>query len=324
MSLRLIAATAIGFSTFGLVEKASAQTCTFTPTNMVFGALNTAANAPINTTSTIAISCSGVLLNTILICPNLAAGSGGAPTAAIRQMASGANRLNYQIYSDAGRSTVWGSSTWAYPSRAPQVQLQIPLGTGATTITLYGTVFANQQTVPLGNYVSLFDAANVEFRYRYIDILNPATCSPATGTVARPTFNVSALVNPSCVVSATDINFPSQGVLRTNVDAAGSISVTCTPTTTYTVSLDGGQSAGAPAARRMSRGGVVGPEFVTYGLYTDAARSSAWGSTAIGGATVTRTGTGAAQTIPVYGRVPPQNTPRAGNYSDVVVVTLTY
>lgn len=35
-------------------------------------------------------------------------------------------------------------------------------------------------------------------------------------------------------------------------------------------------------------------------------------------------GSGVAQTFTVHGRVPPQNTPPPGNYSDTVVVTVTY
>jgi spore coat protein U-like protein len=36
------------------------------------------------------------------------------------------------------------------------------------------------------------------------------------------------------------------------------------------------------------------------------------------------TGTGASQTITVYGKVPTQTTPVAGTYADSVIVTLTY
>ncbi|WP_409528142.1 spore coat protein U domain-containing protein [Rhizobium sp.] len=39
---------------------------------------------------------------------------------------------------------------------------------------------------------------------------------------------------------------------------------------------------------------------------------------------VTGTGTGSPQTLTVYGRVPAQNTPAPGTYSDTVVVTVSY
>ncbi|MCR6502850.1 spore coat protein U domain-containing protein [Shinella sp. CPCC 101442] len=36
------------------------------------------------------------------------------------------------------------------------------------------------------------------------------------------------------------------------------------------------------------------------------------------------TGSGSQQDITIYGRVPAQNTPLAGTYTDTVVVTVTY
>jgi len=39
---------------------------------------------------------------------------------------------------------------------------------------------------------------------------------------------------------------------------------------------------------------------------------------------VAGTGTGAAQNLTVYGRIPASQFPGAGSYSDTVVVTLTY
>lgn len=67
---------------------------------------------------------------------------------------------------------------------------------------------------------------------------------------------------------------------------------------------------------------ALGSQAVTYGLYKDAARSQPWGSA--GTQLVTGSGAGAAQNLPVYGRVLPQSTPPAGSYTDTVVVTVTY
>jgi len=62
----------------------------------------------------------------------------------------------------------------------------------------------------------------------------------------------------------------------------------------------------------MSRGA----ETITYGLYKDADRSQPWGDTGTPGSTIAGTGNGAAQTLTVYGRVPPQKTPSPGTYTD--------
>ena len=44
----------------------------------------------------------------------------------------------------------------------------------------------------------------------------------------------------------------------------------------------------------------------------------------IGIDTVSATGTGMTQSLSIYGRVPPQATPRPGAYADTVTMTVTY
>ena len=48
-----------------------------------------------------------------------------------------------------------------------------------------------------------------------------------------------------------------------------------------------------------------------------------WGNT-VGTDTQAATGTGAAQTYTIYGRIPPQTTPAPATYSDTITVTVTY
>ena len=66
-----------------------------------------------------------------------------------------------------------------------------------------------------------------------------------------------------------------------------------------------------------------GAEFITYGLYRDTSRTLPWGDTS-GTNTLGGTGSGITQSLPVYARIPPQNTPTPGTYSDTIVVTVTY
>jgi spore coat protein U-like protein len=66
-----------------------------------------------------------------------------------------------------------------------------------------------------------------------------------------------------------------------------------------------------------------GNDAIAYGLYRNSQRTSPWGET-LDADTLSGTGTGLTQSVPVYGRVPPQATPRPGTYSDTVVVTVIY
>ncbi|MBR2687568.1 MAG: spore coat U domain-containing protein [Aquamicrobium sp.] len=151
-----------------------------------------------------------------------------------------------------------------------------------------------------------------------------ASIIPTSTFAATATGNLNVRINiqGECkVVSAADLDFGSKGVIDANLDQTTTLSVQCTNTTPYTVGLNAGNGAGATVAVRK----MTGPASATinYTIYRDAARTQLWGNTA-GTDTVAGTGNGAAQSITAYGRVPAQNTPAPGVYSDVVAITVTY
>jgi spore coat protein U-like protein len=295
-----------------------AQSCSFGVSAMNFGLVDTLSGSSSNSTAALSVNCTGLTLQRILVCPNLGTGTGGA-TASARQMLSGANHLDYQLYSDSARSAVWGSYAWPYPPMAPAFALTLnAFGSGSSSQTIYGAVLGGQaMTAVPATYLSTFSGSHVEFRYRY-SLLND--CSTSAGSVDRPTFTINATVPANCLLAIQNIDFGSNGILGANVDATGEVSVRCTPGTPYTVSLNGGTSGSPPTSRKMSKGA----ETVTYGLYKDVARSQPWGDASTPGSTVAGSGDGAAHDLTVYGRVPPQTTPSAGVYTDTVVVTVTY
>jgi spore coat protein U-like protein len=62
---------------------------------------------------------------------------------------------------------------------------------------------------------------------------------------------------------------------------------------------------------------------LNYQLYSDSARSAIWGNTT-GTDTVTGVGTGLAQALTVYGSVPAAQPAPAGDYQDIITVTIYY
>ena len=132
--------------------------------------------------------------------------------------------------------------------------------------------------------------------------------------------NVKVTITATCdihTVSPTDVDFGSIQSTAINTDAVGTLSVNCTPGTEYDIGLDDGETGGGGGARRMVKGG----DYVEYELYRDAARQERWGNDALTSAA--GTGSGSAQTLSVYGRIASANSP-AGDYSDVVIATVTY
>lgn len=140
----------------------------------------------------------------------------------------------------------------------------------------------------------------------------------AGSATATDTLLVTATVSAACVVSTSPVAFgvynPTAGTV---LDGTGTVSVTCTNGTSYSVALDGGGQADV-LARAMSNH----PDLLTYQLYSDAARTTVWGTT--GGDLVNATGTGVQVDHTVYGRVAASQNVAVGSYTDTVNVTVTY
>src|SRR3546814_19029294 len=62
------------------------------------------------------------------------------------------------------------------------------------------------------------------------------------------------IVNACTALSASLLDFGSQGVLSTDVDQSSAIKVTCTTDALYTVKLDAGANAGTPRSEERRVG----------------------------------------------------------------------
>jgi spore coat protein U-like protein len=152
-----------------------------------------------------------------------------------------------------------------------------------------------------------------------------ATAPAAQAATASGPMTVTATVLGSCVVGASSLAFPSAtsaAIAAGNVDAVGNVTVNCTAGSGYTVSLDAGSGTAATlASRRMGAGGN---QWLSYGIYTTASRTTVWGDGTAGTSTIGGTGTGASQSIFAYGRVFGGQIATAANYADIVNVTVRY
>jgi spore coat protein U-like protein len=145
-----------------------------------------------------------------------------------------------------------------------------------------------------------------------------ASGSANAQTTVTDTFDVLITINAFCAITnPTNLDFGSNNLLNAAVDQTSTFDVQCTNTTPFDIGLDQGQNFGA--TRRMTDG----TSFVSYALYSNAGRTTAWGDT-IGSDTVAATGTGSAVSYTVYGRVPAQTTPAPGSYNDTVTIEVTY
>lgn len=145
----------------------------------------------------------------------------------------------------------------------------------------------------------------------------------AIAGTASSSMSVTATVTATCTVSTTALAFGSVDTISgLNVDNTGSLSVTCTNGSPWTASAGVGAGVGASYANRKMTSGA---NLLNYNLYTTAARTVVWGNNTGGTAFLSGTGTGAVQSVTVYGRVNSGQTGvPAGAYTDTVAVTVTY
>jgi spore coat protein U-like protein len=129
----------------------------------------------------------------------------------------------------------------------------------------------------------------------------------------------TAVVLPACSISATNLGFGTYSGAQK--DAQSQISLTCTKHAAWNIGLSAGTFSGATVTTRKMTGS--GGSAMAYSLYRDAARTLNWGNT-VATNTLAGTGTGSAQVVPVYGRVPASQTLLSGNYQDTIIATVTF
>ena len=120
-----------------------------------------------------------------------------------------------------------------------------------------------------------------------------------------------------CSLTVVGVTFGNYDVFSSqDTDVAGTITVSCQSSSTYSISLSPG--SGSLVARRMTNG----VNQLAYNLFTDPQRLTIWGDGSAGTTTVNATGTGASYTV--FGRIPAGQNAYVGSYSDTIIVTVTY
>src|SRR5262245_3118918 len=122
------------------VQVAITATCTINSASTLNFGTQGVLSANVDQTSTIQVTCT----NTTPYNIGLDAGTGSGATVAVRKLTSSGNTVNYTLYSDTGRTTVWGNT----------VSTDTVAGTGngsAQSYTVYGRI-PTQTTPAPGNY----------------------------------------------------------------------------------------------------------------------------------------------------------------------------
>ena len=130
----------------------------------------------------------------------------------------------------------------------------------------------------------------------------------------------AAAATAVCSAYASSIVFGNYS--GTVVDVTGTVTVTCTSGTTYSIGLNAGNTPGATVTNRLMYGGAGGQSTLGYQLFSNASHSSNWGNTS-GAGWVTGTGNGSAQTYTVYAQIPANESSPLGSYTDTIIASVT-
>lgn len=185
-------------------------------------------------------------------------------------------------------------------------------------LPLYGLVYSGQN-VTAGSFRNNNDIA-VTLLYGFSEEKQLSTEEVMAKQSSNQTSNslsVTANYENSCnLMAASDLNFGHIDDLSKGITSSTTVNLSCPLNTTWKVGLD--QGLNYDGKTRRMRNGV---DYIAYELYQDVIYKQPWSSTN----TSQGVGTNGAQTIQIYGKVPPSalSVP-PGEYQDTITVTLTY
>lgn len=130
------------------VAQAHAATCSVTAVSLAFGTYNPFQVAHTDTTGNIAVTCTGKPGEAVTYSVALSAGRGTFP---VRRMnTTSGTLLNYNIFTNVARTSVWGDATSGTILTNDAYTLATPSST--RNYPVYGRTFAAQKSALVGSY----------------------------------------------------------------------------------------------------------------------------------------------------------------------------
>ncbi len=148
-----------------------------------------------------------------------------------------------------------------------------------------------------------------------------ASGTPASAGQATNTLPATVNVASGCALTTRPLTFVApSATAAVLLDATSDLTVTCTPDTEYAIAIDRGQNSTLLNRRMVSTSTGT---HVVYDVFRDPLRLLMWGNTALTDVNG-NSGTGAPQSITIYGRVPAAALIAAGDYRDLLTVALNF
>lgn len=147
--------TILALSMLILPQSASALctllcSCSVSTDAVAFGVYNPLPSTSLDGTGNVRVTCGGVLA--LLVPYDIALNIGSYSTSfSPRKMASGSNRLDYDLYTSSARSIIWGDGSGTTQIVSDSITIAL-LGGTSKDHAVYGRIPGNQTTTPPGVY----------------------------------------------------------------------------------------------------------------------------------------------------------------------------
>ncbi len=140
----------------------------------------------------------------------------------------------------------------------------------------------------------------------------------AFAAIGSTPFTVSATVNATCDITVLPLSFGTYDVVTGGTsDQTTTITLHCTKGALPKVALSG------TSPRQMSGATTGNTDKLSYELYSDSNRTTAWYGTPVSAASAS-TGRTAAIPMTIYGRILAGNDVSADSYTDTVTATVSF
>lgn len=120
----------------------AAPSCTISTTSVSFGSYDVFNGSPTDTTGTVTFTCKGSAVNI-----SVALNKGASTTFDPRTLTGGTDTLNYNLFLNSSRTTIWGDGTGGTSTYTNA----LPPNNSAVNVTIYARIPANQD-VRAGSY----------------------------------------------------------------------------------------------------------------------------------------------------------------------------
>lgn len=151
-------------------------------------------------------------------------------------------------------------------------------------------------------------------------LLGVMVAQNAWAAAVTTNMGATAGIGATCAaVTSTSLAFHTVTTLLES-DSIATVTTNCTSGAGYDIGM--GLGANPNVLQRQLKG-LTATNLVNYGIFQDGAHLIPWGTT-LGVDTVTLVGTGGNQATTVYGQIPSGQTVASDQYSDTILITVTY